>query len=175
MKGLELVAHIFEELIQEDLQFVLLGTGEKRYEDMFLFFQRRYPEKVAARIYFSNDESHQIYAGSDIFVMPSKFEPCGISQLIALKYGTVPIVRAVGGLKDSITHYNPLTNDGNGFVFENFNAHELLFTIKHALKLYNEDPQAWRKLIKQCMKSEFDWNKSSKDYIGIYELVTNSK
>ena len=173
MKGIDLVAHILDELLQEDIQFVVLGTGDKKYEDMFYRFQDRYPEKVASRIYFNESEAHEVYAASDIFIMPSKVEPCGLSQLIALKYGTVPVVRAVGGLKDSIYPYNPSTEEGNGFVFENFNAHECLFAIKDALKLY-EDKTSWNKLIEECMKSINDWNKSSKDYIGIYELVLNS-
>lgn len=173
MKGIDLIAHILDELLQEDIQFVVLGTGDKKYEDLFYYFQDRYPEKVASRIYFNEIESHEVYAASDIFIMPSKVEPCGLSQLIALKYGTVPIVRAVGGLKDSICQYNSSTQEGNGFVFTNFNAHECLFAIKDALKLY-EDKNSWNKLIKQSMKSINDWNKSSKDYIGIYKLVANS-
>lgn len=173
MKGLDLIAHIFDELIQENIQFVLLGTGDKRYEDMFYDFQKSYPNKVASRIYFDESQSHEVYAASDIFLMPSKVEPCGLSQLIALKYGTVPVVRAVGGLKDSICPYDPSTEKGNGFVFQNFNAHECLFAIKDALRLY-EDKTSWNKLVKECMKSINDWNKSSKDYIGIYRLVSNS-
>lgn len=173
MKGLDLIAHIFDELIQEDIQFVVLGIGDKKYEEMFCCFQDRYPEKVASRIYFNESESHEVYAASDIFVMPSKVEPCGLSQLIALKYGTVPVVRAIGGLKDSICPYNPSTGLGNGFIFEHFNAHGCLFAIKEALKLF-EDKTVWDKLMKECMKSINDWNKSSKNYIGIYELVSNS-
>lgn len=172
MKGLELIAHIFDELVQEELQFVILGTGNKKYEDMFYYFQSRYPEKVAARICFNEVESHEIYSGSDIFLMPSIFEPCGLSQLIALRYGTVPVVREVGGLKDTIVPFNPLTGEGNGFTFHDYNAHDCLFAIKNALTYY-QDKIIWNNIVKQGMKSINDWNKSSKEYIEIYNLVSN--
>ncbi len=172
MKGLELIAHILDELLQENLQFVLLGTGDKKYEDMFYYFQGRYPQKVAARICFDEVESHEIYAGSDIFLMPSMFEPCGLSQLIALRYGTVPVVREVGGLKDTIIPFNHVTGEGNGFTFHDYNAHDCLFAIKNAL-VYYEDKTIWDNIVKQGMQSINDWNKSSKEYIEIYNLVSN--
>ena len=172
MKGLDLVATIIEELLQEDIQFVLLGTGDKEYEEMFKNFEYKYPEKMAARIYFNEDEAHLIYAGSDIFVMPSMSEPCGISQLISLRYGTIPVVREVGGLKDTVEPYNMYTGEGNGFSFENFNAHELLFTIKRALFLY-KDEEIWYNLIEQAMNSKNDWEQSSKEYIAIYNELMN--
>ena len=155
MKGLDLVAHIFEELIQEDIQFVVLGTGDKEYEDMFRYFAHRYPEKVRANIHFSEGEAHQIYAGSDMFLMPSKFEPCGISQLISLRYGTIPIVRSIGGLRDTVEPYDREKQTGNGFSFTDYNAHDMLFTIKHALSTYN-DKDAWKELIRRAMKSKND-------------------
>ena len=167
MKGLDLVSHILDELLQEDLQFVLLGTGDKEYENMFRYFQDKYPEKVSSRIYLNESESHLIYGGSDIFVMPSLAEPCGISQLIALRYGTIPIVREVGGLKDTISPYNEFTGQGNGFSFANFNAHELLASIKKALALY-KDKDKWNKLMIQAMESKFDWEESSNKYIKLY-------
>lgn len=167
MKGLDLVSHIFDELLQEDIQFVLLGTGDRVYEDMLRYFQDKYPEKVASRIYFNEKESHLIYGGSDIFIMPSVSEPCGISQLIAMRYGTIPIVREVGGLKDTVISYNEFTGEGNGFSFANFNAHELLFTIKRALNLY-KDKEKWDKLMIQAMESKHDWDSSSKEYLQLY-------
>ena len=170
MKGLELVRAIIEELLQEDIQFVMLGTGDKEYEDMFLYFQYKYPEKMAARVYFNEDEAHLIYAASDIFLMPSMSEPCGISQLISLRYGTLPIVREVGGLKDTVEPYNLYTGKGNGFTFKNFNAHEMLFTIKNALFIY-KDEKNWYNLVESAMNSKNDWEKSSKEYIDLYKTL----
>lgn len=168
MKGLELVARILDELLQEDIQFVMLGTGDARYEDMFRYFQHKYPEKMAARVYFDEREAHEIYAGSDIFLMPSMSEPCGISQLISLRYGTIPVVREVGGLKDTVEPYNRFTGEGNGFSFKNFNAHELLFSIKEALYLY-KDKKIWNGLIESAMSSRNDWEKSANEYIELYK------
>ncbi|MBF7095745.1 glycogen synthase GlgA [Alkalibacter mobilis] len=170
MKGLDLVAHIFEELMQEDIQFVVLGTGDKRYEDMFKYFSHKYPQKVYAGLYFNEQEAHGIYAASDIFLMPSKFEPCGISQLIAMRYGTIPVVRSVGGLKDTVIPYNYETEEGTGFTFENYNAHDMLFKIKEALALYNDNAK-WNNLIKKAMKSKTDWNESSKKYVKLYKSI----
>lgn len=167
MKGLDMVRYVLDELLQEDIQFVLLGTGDKEYEELFQYFQDVYPNKMASRIYFNENHSHKIYAGSDIFLMPSLAEPCGISQLISLRYGTVPIVRETGGLKDTITPYNKYTGEGNGFSFKNQNAHELLFTIKEALNLY-KDKEKWRGLMISGMNSKNDWEESSKEYIGLY-------
>lgn len=167
MKGLDIVRYIMDELLQEDIQFIVLGTGDREYEDMFRYFQGKYPDRMAARIYFNEGEAHMIYAGADIFVMPSMIEPCGISQLISLKYGTIPIVREIGGLKDTIIPYNRYTGEGNGFSFANFNAHELLFTIRDALKLY-KDRKKWEKLMIQAMKSKNDWEESSKKYMELY-------
>lgn len=172
MKGLDLIEHIFEELmhLEPEVQLVILGTGESRYENLFRHYQYRFPNKLAARIYFDQYESHMIYAGSDIFLMPSLFEPCGLSQLIALRYGTIPVVRQIGGLKDTVIPYNQFTGEGNGFGFMNYNAHELLFTIKDALSIYRDAP-TWQQLMKQAMEADNSWNKSSKDYLAIYSKV----
>lgn len=170
MKGIDLVTHILDELLQMDVQFVLLGTGEPRYEEIFRSFQYRYPDKMAARIYFDQKASHEIYAGADIFVMPSLFEPCGLSQMIAMRYGTLPVVRQVGGLKDTVIPYNQYTGEGNGFGFMNYNAHELLFTLKDALTLY-EDTDVWRSLIKQAMRADNSWSRSSKRYLSLYKFL----
>ncbi len=170
MKGLDLVAHIFDELLSDDLQFVVLGTGDKKYEDMFRYFQDKYPDKVSARIYFNESEAHEIYASADMFLMPSKFEPCGISQMISLRYGTVPIVREVGGLKDTVINFDKATGEGNGFTFENYNAHDMLFKIREALETY-QDNDVWREIIKNGMKSKNDWSESSKKYKSLYESL----
>ena len=168
MKGLDLLSHIMEELMQEDLQLVVLGTGDWKYEEMLDYFQSKYPDKIASRLYFSEEESHKIYAGADIFLMPSMIEPCGISQLIAMRYGTIPVVRKTGGLKDTVIPYNKYDGSGTGFSFLNFNAHEFLFTIKDAAKLY-EDKDKWETLIKQAMDRKNDWETSSKEYIQLYQ------
>lgn len=170
MKGLDMVRYILDELLQEDIQFVLLGTGEKEYEDLFNYFQSVYPEKMASRIYFNESQSHKIYAGTDLFIMPSLAEPCGISQLISLRYGTVPLVRETGGLKDTVRPYNKYTGEGNGFSFKNQNANELLFTIKEALNLY-KDKTKWRELMISGMNSKNDWEESSKEYIRLYNEI----
>jgi glycogen/starch synthases, ADP-glucose type len=170
MKGLDLMQHILEELLEMDVQLVILGTGEQHYENMFRYFQYRYPHKLAARIYFDQYESHAIYAGADLFLMPSLFEPCGLSQLIALRYGTIPIVRQIGGLKDTVIPYNKYTGEGNGFGFTNYNAHELLFTIKDALGYY-KDKAIWLSLMEQAMAADNSWEKSSKEYLQVYEKV----
>lgn len=170
MKGLDLVTHVLDELLGEDVQFVMLGTGDKEYEDIFNHFEKKYPNKLASRIYFNEKESLQIYAGADMFLMPSMKEPCGISQLISMRYGTIPIVREVGGLKDTVIPYNKYSSEGNGFSFANFNAHELLFAIKRALDVYS-DPVKWKKLILNAMDSKNDWQKSSNEYIKIYKKL----
>ncbi len=169
MKGLDLIEHILDELLQEDIQFVLLGTGEEEFENMFKHYQWKYPDKMAANIYFSEKEAHQIYAGADMFLMPSMVEPCGLSQLFALRYGTIPIVREVGGLKDTVIPYNKFTNEGNGFSFAMYNAHDMLFKIKEAISLYRDDKKAWNNLIKRAMKSDNSWEASAKEYLKLYK------
>lgn len=169
MKGLDLIAHILDELLQEDIQLIVLGTGDKKYEDLFKQFQFKYPSKLSANIYFSESEAHKIYAGSDIFLMPSMIEPCGLSQLMALRYGTIPVVREVGGLKDTVIPFNKYTNEGNGFSFRNYNAHELLFKIKDALYIYGKDKKTWKNIMLQAMNSDNSWQNSSKEYIKLYK------
>lgn len=169
MKGLDLVEHILEELLQEDIQLVILGTGDRRYEELFTHYRCKYPDKVSSNIYFSEEKAHKIYAGSDIFLMPSMIEPCGLSQLIALRYGTLPIVREVGGLKDTVIAYNMNTGKGNGFSFKNYNAHEMLFKIRDAIKIYKEDKETWNALVENAMNSNNSWEQSSNEYIKIYK------
>ncbi len=167
MKGLDLLESMFMELLQEDVQFVVLGTGEHRYESMMQHFKYHYPEKLSANITFDSKLAHKIYASSDMFLMPSRFEPCGLGQLIALRYGSVPIVRETGGLRDTITPYNKFTGEGNGFSFANYNAHEMYFTVKSALEVY-DDKKAWRKLVRSAMKSDNSWNTSAEEYKALY-------
>lgn len=171
MKGLDLVRYILDELLQEDIQFVVLGTGDYTYEEMFKYFEWKYPDKLAARMYYSGEESHKIYAASDFYLMSSVSEPCGISQLIAMRYGSLPIVREAGGLKDTVTAYNEFTGEGTGFSFANINAHELLFCIKNALKIYKEDKDAYERLVVNAMNENNDWEKSGERYLDLYNEI----
>ncbi|MGI6120264.1 MAG: glycogen synthase GlgA [Desulfosporosinus sp.] len=170
-KGLDLLAHIIEEILELDVQMVILGTGEHRYEEMLRYFSAKYPEKLAIRLEFSDKLAHQIYGGADMFLMPSRFEPCGISQMIAMRYGTVPIVRATGGLKDTVVPYNEITGSGNGFSFDNYNAHEFLFAVQRAVGIYYNNKPVWDKICQNALKSDFSWDRSANSYIKIYESL----
>lgn len=169
-KGLDLVAHITEELLSLNLQLVVLGTGEKKYEEMFKYYAGISPSKLSANITFSNTLAKKIYAASDMFLMPSLFEPCGIGQLLALRYGSIPIVRETGGLKDTVKAYNEYTKEGNGFSFENYNAHDMLYTIKRALSFY-EDKDTWNSLVKKAMLEDNSWKKSAMEYKELYSSM----
>ncbi len=170
-KGLDLVAHVLDELIaHEDVQFVVLGTGEERYHHLFRHAAWQYPGKVSANIGFDEALARQIYAGADIFLMPSLFEPCGIGQLISLRYGALPIVRETGGLKDTIISYNKYTGSGNGFTFANYNAHDMLYTIKRALGLFCHKP-VWAGIVQNAMQSDYSWKNSAEQYIALYERL----
>ncbi len=170
-KGLDLLAHILDEILDLDIQMVVLGTGENQYEEMLRYFASKYSEKLAIRLEFSNQLAHLIYAGADMFLMPSRFEPCGIAQMIAMRYGTVPIVRETGGLKDTIIPFNDITKIGNGFSFVNYNAHELLFMIKRALTIFQNDKPAWNNIVQSAFKSNFSWNRSANEYLKIYKSL----
>lgn len=168
-KGLDLVMRIIDELLnQEDMQFVLLGVGDHEYEEWFRELAWRHPNKVSVNLSFSAELAQRIYASADIFLMPSKYEPCGIGQLIAMRYGAVPIVRGTGGLKDTVQPYDKLTGEGNGFVFPNYNAHELLFTMKRALSLF-KDLTAWKALARNAMETDYGWSRSAQEYRALYE------
>ncbi|SCK00489.1 Glycogen synthase [uncultured Clostridium sp.] len=169
-KGCDLIVSIIDRLLQKDIQFVVLGTGDYWYEETFKNLQYRYPDKVSANIKFDNSLAHKIYAATDMFLMPSLFEPCGLGQLIALRYGSIPIVRETGGLKDTISPYNKYTGIGNGFVFKNFNSNELMQIIEYALTIY-DDKDAWNNIIRQAMDSDNSWEKSAMQYKLLYEDV----
>jgi len=169
-KGFDLVSDIMKELMEMDIQFVLLGQGDKKYEDLFEEYSTVSPEKVSSNIVFSTKLAKQIYSGADIFLMPSRYEACGISQLIALRYGTVPVVRATGGLKDTVRNYDDETDSGTGFVFKDYNSRELLSTIKKAAALYRQKAK-WEGLIDRAMAEDNSWNKSSRLYMDIYESM----
>ena len=171
-KGMDLVVRMMDEILQhEEIQLVVLGTGEKRYEDWFKGLAWRYPKKVSVNIYFSNELAQRIYAGADIFLMPSKYEPCGIGQLIALRYGTIPVVHQTGGLKDTVQQYNKYTQEGNGFVFENYNAHEMMYALKRALSFYG-NYEIWHKIQFNAVQADYSWKRSAKEYEALYERLT---
>lgn len=167
-KGFDLIAYVMDELCQDRVQIVALGTGEERYENMFRHFDWKYGNKVSGNIFYSNTLSHKIYAACDAFLMPSLFEPCGLSQLMALRYGTVPIVRETGGLKDTVQPYNEYDSTGTGFSFSNYNAHEMLRTIRYAEHIYYDKKREWNKIIDRGMKADFSWEQSAKKYQEMY-------
>lgn len=174
-KGLELVRHVFHEIMEENVQFLVLGTGDPEFENFFREMEFKYPDKCKAYIGFDESLAHKIYAGADLFLMPSKFEPCGLGQLIALQYGNIPIVRETGGLNDTVFSYNELTNSGNGFSFTNFNAHDMLYTIRRALHLY-EDKDVWSTIVKNAMTMDNSWAQSAFKYNQLYaELISRSE
>ncbi len=170
-KGFDLIAYVMDELCQSNVQIVVLGTGEERYENMFRHFDWKYGDKVSANIYYSDPLSHKIYASCDAFLMPSLFEPCGLSQLMSLRYGTVPIVRETGGLKDTVEPYNEYESTGTGFSFTNYNAHEMLGTIYYAEKIYYEKKREWNKIVDRAMAVDFSWNVSAKKYQEMYDWL----
>lgn len=165
-KGLDLLEHIIEELLGLDIQLVVLGSGDEKYENMFRHFSYHF-ENLAASIGFDEELAHEIYAGADMLLMPSMFEPCGLSQLISQRYGTVPIVRETGGLRDTVHHYNKYTQEGSGFSFGSYNAHEMLYAVKRALELYNHKTE-WRMLVKNIMQLDTSWKHSATKYKELY-------
>lgn len=169
-KGFDLVADIMKELLEMDVQFVLLGKGDKEYEDIFEEYSTMDPDMVSSNIVFSTKLAKQIYAGADMLLMPSLNEACGLSQLIALRYGTVPVVRETGGLKDTVEDYDAGTDSGTGFLFREYSSGELLRTIKKAVEVYR-DKESWNRLIARAMSADNSWDNSSKIYMEIYESM----
>lgn len=171
-KGFDLIDYVMDELCQDAVQIVVLGTGEAKYENMFRHFAWKYSNKVSANIFYSEDMSHKIYASADAFLMPSLFEPCGLSQLMSLRYGTLPIVRETGGLKDTVEPYNEFEKTGTGFSFSNYNAHEMLGTIRYAEHIYYDKKRDWNKIVERAMEQDFSWKNSAKQYETLYkELI----
>ncbi len=160
-KGLDLVTNVIEEILQDDVQIVILGTGDSHFEGFFSNLARKYPDKLSANIVFNGDLSRKIYSGSDIFLMPSKSEPCGLSQMIACRYGTIPVVRETGGLFDSI---KPLVN---GYTFTNYNAHDMMYVVRKAVSDY-KNKEEWTKLMYRAATTDFSWSHSAKDYEALY-------
>ena len=170
-KGFDLIAYVMDELCSEDVQLVVLGTGEGRYENMFRHFDWKYNNRVSANIYYSEDMSHKIYAACDAFLMPSLFEPCGLSQLMSLRYGTIPIVRETGGLRDTVEPYNEFECTGTGFSFCNYNAHEMLRTVQYAKDVYYNKKREWNKIVDRAMLTDFSWKSSAIKYQELYDKL----
>jgi starch synthase len=166
-KGLDILIEAMEDLLRLDLQFVVLGTGEERYEKLLAGLCHSHPSRLGVKIGFDNTLAHQIEAGADMFLMPSKFEPCGLNQIYSLKYGTIPIVRATGGLDDTIEDHNPLTETGNGFKFATYSGPALLEAVNRATTLYS-NTEAWHRLMANAMASDFSWEKSAIEYFALY-------
>ncbi len=170
-KGFDLIDYVIEEICAEDTQLVVLGTGEEKYEHLFRHFAWKYSNRVSANIFYSNERSHRIYAACDAFLMPSLFEPCGLSQLMSLRYGTVPIVRETGGLRDTVQPYNQYEGTGTGFGFCNYNAHEMLGTVRYAKDVYYNHRREWNKIIDRGMAADFSWSASARKYEDLYNRM----
>ncbi len=171
-KGLDLVNYVIERIVDEHTQLVVLGTGDEKYENLFRHYQWKYPERVSANIYYSDNRAHKLYAASDAMLMPSRFEPCGLTQLIALRYGSVPIVRETGGLKDTVQPYNWFENTGTGFSFANYNAEEMLNSINYAKTVYFTDRERWKEIAIRGMRMDYSWNNSARRYEELYYRLT---
>ena len=170
-KGFSLITDVLHEIMGMDVQMVVLGTGDWQYEEAFRHAQSQYPGRFAAQITYSAPLSDMIYAGADLFLMPSISEPCGLSQMIAMRFGTVPVVRETGGLKDTVIPYNKFTGEGRGFTFTNINAGDMLWVLREAVELYAGDKKAWRGLQKAGMTADFSWTNSARQYLDIYQRI----
>ena len=169
-KGIDLLCEVMNEMSDLPMQLIVLGTGEQHYESFFYSWECACRDKVRGYIGFSGAMAQKIYAGSDMFLMPSKTEPCGLSQMIAMRYGTTPIVHSVGGLHDTVEAFNPQTKEGNGITFQSYNAYDMLDAVRRAIDLYNKKP-LWRAMRKNAMSGDFSWNKPAEEYIKIYKEI----
>lgn len=170
-KGLDLVNAVIDEILSMNVQFIVLGTGDNMYENNFRGKEYAYRDKMRAIIKYDDYFASKVYASSDLYLMPSQFEPCGLSQMIAMRYGSLPVVRETGGLNDTVKAYNMYTKEGNGFTFKNYNAHEMLFTLQKAVGLYYDDRADFNKLIESAMNEDFSWDKPGEEYIRLYESI----
>ena len=173
-KGFDLIAQIMDRMAREDMILVVLGTGDKEYEEMFLRLQKQFPQKIAVKVAYDNAIAHKIEAGADMFLMPSRYEPCGLNQIYSLKYGTVPIVRATGGLDDTIESWDARTGKGTGFKFYEYNGESLLLTIRAALQAFR-DEASWQVLMRNGMSRDFSWGASAKEYLKVYERARQAR
>ena len=173
-KGLDLVECVLPEIMNTGAQLVILGMGESRYVDLFSWAQWKYPQQVSANFQMNHALAHKLYAAADMFLMPSLFEPCGLSQLISLRYGTLPITRETGGLRDTVLAYNEFTGDGNGFTFLYYNAHDMLHVIENAVRMFHDQKDVFNGLAIRAMKGQYGWDQSAKQYIALYEKLLDS-
>ena len=175
-KGFDLVSYIMDDLVSQlDVQIVILGTGESKFENVFHHFHSQYPDKVSAYIGYSEEKAHKIYASADAFLMPSLFEPCGLSQMMSMRYGTIPIVREPGGLKDTVQAYNEYENTGTGFSFCNFNADDMKYVVEYAYHVFRDKRKAWEDMMQRAMAQDFSWNKSAGEYEKLYDSLCDMK
>ncbi len=171
-KGINLMTKILEEIIQNsDARFILMGSGEDSYQDFFVYLAEKYPKKVASYIGFNEELAHRVYAASDLFMMPSRFEPCGLGQLIAMKYGALPLVRETGGLKDTVVSYNQYTGEGTGFTFANYNANEFKEKLVEGINLFTKNQKDWQKMVKVAMSQDFSLEQMAFAYEKIYQII----
>lgn len=171
-KGFHLVLAELENLLQADVQVVLIGTGDHDFENGFRYFGGKYPEKTSINITFDVKLAQRVYAGADMFLMPSAFEPCGLSQMISMRYGTLPIVHEIGGLKDTVVPFNPVTHEGTGFGFNNYHSYYLMQALEQAIHLYQNHQAVWQKLMKTAMAKDFSWDVSSTRYLELYQQLS---
>lgn len=174
-KGCDILLDVLGRIVDLDVTFVLLGTGDEKYQYRFQALQRQYPDRIGVKFEFNNRLAHKIEAGADMFLMPSRFEPCGLSQIYSLKYGTIPIVRATGGLDDTIQNYRVKTGRGNGFKFQAYLPEALFQKTMEAVTLYRQNPKAWHKLMQNAMKADFSWQKSTRQYLEVYRIAKERK
>ena len=171
-KGLDLICEVLHDIMELPVQVVILGKGDQRFEEFFDWAAKQYPGRLGVRLDYNEALSMAIYSGADLFLMPSKSEPCGLSQMIAMRYGTVPIVRETGGLKDTVHAYQAWNDSGNGFSFAEYNAQDMLYVIREAVELYKNDPEAFARLRQRTMEGDFSWARSAKEYLNIYYTIT---
>jgi starch synthase len=174
-KGFDLIQQVADRLVLEDLIMVVLGSGDREYEEMFRRLNRQFPQKFALRIAYDNALAHKIEAGSDLFLMPSHYEPCGLNQIYSMRYGTVPVVRATGGLDDTVEQFDPRTYRGTGFKFREYGGEAMLETLRAAIKVYRGDQQAWQTLMRNGMAQDYSWINSAREYVKVYERARQIK
>lgn len=170
-KGLDLINYCIEGIVDEHTQLVVIGTGEAQYENMFRHYAWKYPDKISANICYSEDLAHKLYGAADAFLMPSRFEPCGLTQLISFRYGTVPIVRETGGLKDTVEPFNEYEKTGDGFSFANYNGDELLHTINYSKYVFFEKKTLWNKMVERGMNKDYSWSSQKAQYEELYHYL----
>ena len=174
-KGFDLIHQVADRLAMENLILVVLGSGQREYEDMFRRLNRQYPQKITLKIAYDNALAHKIEAGSDIYLMPSHYEPCGLNQIYSLRYGTVPVVRATGGLDDTVEQFDLRTMKGTGFKFREYSGEAMLDSLRTAITLYRDNPEAWKALMRNGMAQDYSWTSSAREYVKVYERARQLK